>query len=1138
MISRTVMDLPDDYTYGFKNILMPDDGANSSYNIECFGNYMLNWYSTQYPKYDAQPDIFYYSTPDVSGKFMFRNKIAPGIEPGIMLLPFSNVNIRYDVNPQSFTLLNERGDIYEFGKTANSTEKYDAGSTGSGGGGFPIGYDPKTGAAIMNPSNLNSNTNTPLSNISSAWYLTRIISADKGDTVYFKYEAAGEQSYSRITTSLTAFFSGNSLPQKSQGSIYRKETKIRISEIVNANGKVIFKYAAQNFGELAAIDILAIIGPSEYKKVKSFEFGQSFFRNAIKAPNGLRLDNVVEIGYDQQQQAQRMQPYAFSYYTDNVPTFDSNSQDFWGYYNGKLNSDLLYVKSAISRQESKENGVDYAFENREANEEMMKTASLKRITYPTGGFTAFEFEAPKAQIEETETKTVKRELGHHISTMYLNPGEGKKGTSIIFKLDPRTVMGDIRLKFTGSATCLQSSPLRECVSNSPEVRLQRADRSDVGYGWTLSRLTSGTGTTYDEFETAQDQLAGLSKDVNYELYFPYPGELTKSEQATKYRLDATLNESYYETVTTMNTISRVIGGLRIKTITHDDGTGNQIIKKYNYPEFYYNSNVFNGKFDRIVSSLAQETGFLFNLGSGTRTIEEELSINPTLSYPFVKSQKIFSESPSVSIGGASNNSVSYEKVEESQYSKDGRNLGKTVYTFRKAIDYVFNPLPNMRFDREFLRAQLLNVKVYKNDNGVDVLVKETNNVYNNLNDFDADTRGMDSVKLFVGETQIGRNFGSGTNGLFSFQNCLACNEFGKDQTMRIYPLYYHSVKPLLVSSQTTTYDTNGGNPIVLKKDYEYAGNKHVYPTRISEIDSRKRTEVVTTKYPLDYTTSNCDESACIRNFNSSLSVLVTQREACEQPVLSGVTPRTYDVAQQNFKNCQESFRQSLQTLVNQYGSCRTQYEQCYANAKASMSAENRAIASMKDLNMVADQIDVVNNISGQQTKRILTTYSDLNTAGSIVKPVQVSIQEGSGLIESRFNYINYDNRGNLTEQGKTGDASEVYLWGYKGQYPVAKIVGSNYQVARSFINQAILDNPANEGELRTELAKIREGLSGKALVTTFTFNPLIGLTSETDPTGKTIYYEYDVFMRLKLIRDMNGKVLKQIDYQYQAPIQQ
>jgi len=51
-------------------------------------------------------------------------------------------------------------------------------------------------------------------------------------------------------------------------------------------------------------------------------------------------------------------------------------------------------------------------------------------------------------------------------------------------------------------------------------------------------------------------------------------------------------------------------------------------------------------------------------------------------------------------------------------------------------------------------------------------------------------------------------------------------------------------------------------------------------------------------------------------------------------------------------------------------------------------------------------------------------------------------------------------------------------------------------------------------------------------MTTYTYDPLIGMSSETDTNGKTIYYEYDDFGRLKYILDYKGNVINKTDYHY------
>lgn len=59
-----------------------------------------------------------------------------------------------------------------------------------------------------------------------------------------------------------------------------------------------------------------------------------------------------------------------------------------------------------------------------------------------------------------------------------------------------------------------------------------------------------------------------------------------------------------------------------------------------------------------------------------------------------------------------------------------------------------------------------------------------------------------------------------------------------------------------------------------------------------------------------------------------------------------------------------------------------------------------------------------------------------------------------------------------------------------------------------------------------------------AQMSTYTYSPLVGMTSETDPSGKAIVYQYDLFQRLKTVRDQDNNILKHYDYQYQVPNQQ
>lgn len=55
-----------------------------------------------------------------------------------------------------------------------------------------------------------------------------------------------------------------------------------------------------------------------------------------------------------------------------------------------------------------------------------------------------------------------------------------------------------------------------------------------------------------------------------------------------------------------------------------------------------------------------------------------------------------------------------------------------------------------------------------------------------------------------------------------------------------------------------------------------------------------------------------------------------------------------------------------------------------------------------------------------------------------------------------------------------------------------------------------------------------------AQMTSYTYKPLIGVSSITDPSGRTTFYEYDSFGRLQYIKNHEGHYLQNFDYHYRV----
>lgn len=142
--------------------------------------------------------------------------------------------------------------------------------------------------------------------------------------------------------------------------------------------------------------------------------------------------------------------------------------------------------------------------------------------------------------------------------------------------------------------------------------------------------------------------------------------------------------------------------------------------------------------------------------------------------------------------------------------------------------------------------------------------------------------------------------------------------------------------------------------------------------------------------------------------------------------------------------------------------------------------------------------------------------------------------------QTLIKFFNYDGKGNVRELEKTDGVREVYLWGYQSRYPVVKITGSDYSTVMTKITSlqsqidAATSIAGNDANVRLLLNSLRTAFAADKTVqvSTYTYRPLVGVTSETDPAGRTIYYEYDAFNRLKQQKDEQGNILKIYCYNY------
>jgi YD repeat-containing protein len=124
-----------------------------------------------------------------------------------------------------------------------------------------------------------------------------------------------------------------------------------------------------------------------------------------------------------------------------------------------------------------------------------------------------------------------------------------------------------------------------------------------------------------------------------------------------------------------------------------------------------------------------------------------------------------------------------------------------------------------------------------------------------------------------------------------------------------------------------------------------------------------------------------------------------------------------------------------------------------------------------------------------------------------------------GQLEKKITYDLYDNKGNILQYTPENGSPVAIIWGYNQSLPVAKIENATYAQA----NTAYTANP--------EDMALRNSLPA-SMITTYTYIPLIGISTITDPKGDKITYTYDSFGRLQFVKDKNGNILSENEYHY------
>ena len=1109
-ISRTIMDKDDFSGQGYFNSFVPQittdmapfvgPGAHQfglfgydflcNYTVNTVGGLLdyTNVFSSSAPSYDLEADIFSYSFPGHSGKFTITR------DHKILIQKQENIQIQFDLSGNSFTILDDQGNKYYF---------YDKEYT-----------MPYTGGQRS----------------TSSWMLSKIVSQLK-DSVMFNYVADSTWTFvqSDIFQTNRDGCSPNTGFSQTQGAgtLY---SNVTLQNIDFKNGQVQFSFDSSRADltsgkKLNAVKVFSKTSAG-LNYLNEFDLYYSYFNgqynySPITEFQRLRLDSVKELSG-----SLSLPPYVFSYNTPNLQAAftakHSFNIDHWGFFNGVYNSILIPSYQATTPNWHTSTYYSYSGANRNPDTGYVKSFSLQQIKYPTGGKTVFEYEANDYDYFNSQTGPPDFQQVNLVDTS-VNLVINARGTT--------TGTIDLSSLYTGvQPTMTVTFTTQSGDQNAPVYRNQN-------------------GYIYFNFASTTVDMSSLSLNCTQNSMCttpsPIPLTVTNAPYTWTARIDPSIGTDFSGIYVTVHwkALSQVLNnnptltasGLRIKTISDysDDTT---FVKKRSYT-YSYTKNV-NG---------AQQ---MFTYGRLMSFPEyahyEDLLITPG-GTPTECIGLVLSSSSNTSLTSvAQGNIVGYDQVTEYTRNASNVDIGKTVYTFSNISDSIYTyygwRLPGVPNMGNNMNGLLLSKKVYLDSNGVYNEVEETDNYYHLANRIPFFNLKYNYIYLVGTSGNLGCPGGLGTPNQF-----LAC--------------FYPSIKServLLDSTEHMAFSQKGGYVFVDTKNKSFYDNPiHYQLTRSSSVDSKGNTHVEQVKYPQDYIpngqsyTGNTILDTMIGK--NMVSEVIEKRDsvypgtATTGGSVTGAQLSLYRLLTGNAVSLDQQFKLDQAGPVSNFqpfaisGNTLSQdsryrkminfdtYDNYY-NIQQYTTSNQGPVAILWDYNNIYPIAQVKNAILSN------IAYTSFEADGNGGWTIGSPTRNTSNGITGSTSYVL--SNGNIVKSGlTTGKQYIVSYWAIGGPATVNGVGATTGLTKKgwTFYQHLLPNTTATVTVSGTATIDELRLFPIDAQMTTYTYQPLIGMINNCSVNNQITYYEYDNLQRLKLIRDQDGNIIKTIDYYYKQP---
>ena len=216
---------------------------------------------------------------------------------------------------------------------------------------------------------------------------------------------------------------------------------------------------------------------------------------------------------------------------------------------------------------------------------------------------------------------------------------------------------------------------------------------------------------------------------------------------------------------------------------------------------------------------------------------------------------------------------------------------------------------------------------------------------------------------------------------------------------------------------------------------------------------------------------------------------------------------------------------------------------------------------MLSKNIIKPVINIETNSKGI-SKLIETKFKSDASSSNMIKESKTRVSSlnkyfnenrpEDAIVEDKIIFELYDSKGNLLQFRNQNGISTTIIYGYNQSLPIAKIIGTTYgelmnayglpQTNDSYLQLDIVSksnlhiDETSENILLYSLMSFRNNPQFKNYqITTYTYKPLIGISSITLPNGIREIYKYNIANRLEKVIDINGNIIKEYKYNY-APV--